>query len=171
MTFCHGSGDPPNDGCCYVSDGTVCPLRYKIDGGRILEGPDLVDRGTVEEYVRGAVKGKGNQDRVLAQLTGIRYACRAAVEVIAADAKLLTDRPAFEAAWDGHADYVALVREPHWTVIEERTGLPPGSYQCSTWRGFDTTPHCCFREDPVTNDEKAAGLSAEARQLRQAGGT
>lgn len=167
MALCHGNGDLVRDGCCYVN-GQVCPLRWKIEGGHIYDhqGADL---GTVEAYVRSVVKGKANQDRVLAQVAGIRFACKAAVDVIANDAKLLSDRPGFEAAWNSHPDYVAQVR-PHWRDIELRLDMAEGSYQCSSWRGTAES-QCCFAEDQVANDEKSAGLSDEAKALRQAGGT
>lgn len=167
MTICHGQGDVEVDGCCWV-DGAVCPLRLKIDGGVVYEGPDLVDQGTVDGYVKARVKGKPNQDRVIAQLQGVRFACRAAADVLAADGNLLNDRPAFEQAWNTQADYVAQVR-PAWDRLEDARGLPRGSYQCSTWRG-EGGAQCCFREDVVANEVKAGGLSVEARTLRQGGG-
>jgi hypothetical protein len=166
--LCHGSGDLARDGCCFVA-GQVCPLRFKIVDGRIYEGPDLIDRGTVDEYIAANVKGKGNQDRVRAQVAGITFVCRAAVEVIAADGRLLSDRPAFETAWNEHPDYVRLVR-PHWAAIEARLELEDGSYQCSSWRGTGL-PQCCFAEDLVDNETKGAGLSVDARELRRAGGS
>lgn len=167
MAICHGNGDLGNDGCCFVN-GNVCPLRWKIVGGRIFDnlGTDL---GTVNAYIDSIVQSGAARTRAKAQVQGVTYACSAAVEVIAANASLLNDRPALNAAWDAHAGYVTKVR-PAWSAIEERLGLAPGEYNCSTWSGV-TRSQCCFAEDSATNAAKAAGLSATAVTIRTAGGT
>lgn len=167
MALCHGSGDLVRDGCCYVN-GQVCPLRWKIEGGILYEGPDLIDRGSVDAYIDSIINGKANRDRAKAQVQAVTYVCRAAVEVIANDSKLLTDRPALNAAWDAHPDYVALVR-PAWDALEAMRGLPSGSYNCSSWKG-EAGSQCCFAEPQSENDAKAANLHADARSVRQAGG-
>lgn len=165
--LCHGNGNAGVDGCCFV-DGAVCPLRWKIVDGRILEGPELLDRGTVEEFAASVSKSKQVQQRVVEQAQGVTFACKAAIEVVVDDPALLSDRDGFEAAWNGHADYVTLVR-PHWAAIENRLGLAAGSYQCSSWEGAGG-PQCCFAEDQVTNSAKTAGLSSTAVTIRQARG-
>lgn len=164
--ICHGQGDPANDGCCWVA-GAPCPLRWKIDGGRIYDhtGADL---GTVDGHINSLIPSKAGRDRAKAQVQGVRIACRAAVEVLANDAKLLNDRAGFQAAWNAHPAYVAQVR-PHWSALEEELGLPAGSYQCSTWRGTGRV-QCCFAEDAVTNAAKAALLTSTAVTIRTAGG-
>jgi hypothetical protein len=162
--ICHGQGNPSTDGCCYVN-GAPCPLRWKIVAGRILEGPTLIDRGTVDSYINSIVSGKPNRDRAKALVQGAVYICSAAVDVLVASPALLNDRPGFEAAWNAHARYVAEVR-PAWVDVEQRLGLPAGSYQCSTWMGVQG-PECCFAEDQATNDTKAAALTATAVSIRQ----
>ena len=164
--ICHGQGDPTNDGCCWV-EGAPCPLRLKITGGRVFDasGNDL---GTVDTYINSLVQSGAARTRAKAQVQGVRIACRAAVEVLANDAKLLNDRAGFEAAWNQHPAYVALVR-PTWARVEDSLGLARGSYQCSTWKGTGS-PQCCFAEDPVSNAAKAAGLTSTAVTIRTAGG-
>lgn len=171
--LCHGQGDLNKGGCCYVN-GDVCPLRWDLrvnedTGVRHLYASDGTDLGPVEDYIRSVVKGRGNQDRAIAQTQAIRWACRAAVEVLASDSRLLTDRQAFADAWNAHPEYQAKVRI-HWEALEDRLGLPAGSYQCSNWRGTDV-PQCCFAEDVVTNETKASSLHSDAKNLRQAGGS
>lgn len=167
MRLCHGSGNLDTDGCCYV-EGQPCPLRWKIQDGRILEGPGLVDRGTVDTYINSLVNGNQARNRAKAQVQGVTYICKAAVEVIAADASRLNNRAALNAAWDSHPEYVALVR-PAWERVEAMLDIPAGSYQCSTWRGVGD-PECCFAEDDATNAAKRANLSVQAVQVRQQNG-
>lgn len=165
--FCHGKGNPDTDGCCWVA-GQPCPLRLKIVNGRVLEGPNLTDIGSVTSFTNGVVNGKANRDRVAALLTGPTIACRAAIEVLANNSTLLTNRAGFETAWNSHARYVAEVR-PHWAQVEADLGLAAGSYQCSTWKGVAGN-ECCFAEPELTNLTKRADLSAVAVTVRQAGG-
>ena len=167
LMLCHGSGNLDTDGCCHVA-GRPCPLRWKIVAGRIIEGPDLIDRGTVDAYINSLIQSRAGRDRAKAQVQGVTYVCRAAVEVLAADAKLLTDRAGFESAWNAHPSYVALVR-PEWAKIEQSLGLASGAYQCSTWRGT-AVAQCCFAEDQASNTSKTAALSTQAVTVRQAGG-
>lgn len=167
MSLCHGNGDLVRDGCCYV-DGQPCPLRWKFVDGHILEGPALTDLGTTDAYIESLGYNKPTTDKIKAQVVALTYACRAAIEVLIEDTNRLNDRPAFEAAWNAHPDYVAQVR-PHWASIEQTLGLAEGEYQCATWRGTSGS-QCCFAEDAATNDAKAAGLSDDARTLRRAGG-
>ena len=166
MRACHGSGDLPDDGCCYVA-GQVCPLRWKLEGGRVFDhqGTDL---GTVTQFVNGYVTGKPRRDELVNQLTNITYVCRAAADVLVNDTKLINNRPAFEQAWNAHADYVAQVR-PHWAQIETDLGLSAGSYQCSTWQGTGRD-QCCFAEPDATNAAKRQNLAQTAVTIRQAGG-
>lgn len=165
--ICHGNGDPSNDGCCFVR-GEICPLRWKVVGGEIFDA-DGVNLGTTDAYINSIIQSGAARTRAKAQVQGTTYACRAAVEVIAGQASLLNNRPAFNAAWDNHADYVALVR-PAWAEIEEELGLPAGSYNCSTWQGTGR-PQCCFAEDATTNASRASTLSSTAVTIRTAGGT
>jgi hypothetical protein len=165
VAFCHGRGAVDQaDGCCFLSDGTICPLRIKIVGGRVLEGPTLIDRGTVTPLTNnGAARNRAQQ-----QAQGLVYGCLAAIRVIVAQASLLNDRAAFEAAWNAQADYVAQVR-PHWNIVEDRMGIPRGSFQCSTWKG-EAGQQCCFSQNTVTNEAEAANLTATAVTVRRAGG-
>lgn len=161
--FCHGKGNPDTDGCCWVN-GQVCGLRLKIVNGRVLEGPQLVDRGTIAQYA-ATLGAKQVRDRATAQLTGPVIACRVAVTLIAKNGALLTDRPALDAAWIGHADYQAQVR-PVWTAVEQRQGLPAGTLDCPEWHGSGT-PQCCYAEDEATNLTRRADLSTAAVTVRQ----
>jgi hypothetical protein len=165
--LCHGNGNVATDGCCYVA-GKVCPLRWLIDGGHVWDhlGTDL---GTVEEFIAAYSTSTTVQQAVRDQIQGVRIVCRAAVDVLVNDPKLLANRTRFESAWKAHVDYVALVR-PHWEQVEQRLGLAAGSYNCPTWKGTGAA-QCCFAEDQATNDAGAAGLSANAVKIRQAGGT
>lgn len=168
MSICHGNGDLVRDGCCYVN-GEVCPLRWKFVDGRILEGATLTDLGATDAYIDSLGYNKPTTQAIKDQVAGLTYACKAAIEVLIADSSLLDDRPRFEAAWNAHADYVAMVR-PHWATIEETLGMAEGEYQCSTWRGTGGA-QCCFAEDAATNDAKAAPLTTGATAIRQAGGS
>lgn len=160
--FCHGKGNPESDGCCWVN-GSVCPLRLKIENGRVYDnfGNDL---GTINTYTATKFSG-ARLTRARNQFSGPRIVCRAAVEVLANDNSLLSNRGAFNAAWNSHTDYVILVR-PHWAAIEQTNGLTPGSYQCSTWG--PPTGECCFSEDSVTNSSKGADLNSSAVSIRKA---
>lgn len=166
MSFCHGKGNTETDGCCYVA-GAPCPLRLKIVDGRVYAGPDLTDLGTITEYVATLSTNRQVRQRAADQAQGLNIACRAAIEVIVQDASRLSDRAAFEAAWNTHPDYVALVR-PHWEVIEENLGLTPGSYQCSSWTGSPGTARaeCCFAEPEAENSARRAVLSSAAVTIR-----
>lgn len=160
--LCHGSGDLTRGGCCYVG-GQVCPLRWKLANGHVYDhlGTDL---GTLETFVAQYTKSKPRQQAIITQLTGVTFVCKAAADVIAEDPKRINNRSALEAAWNQHAEYVALVR-PQWAKIEQELGLAPGSYNCSTWRGTGTS-ECCFKETPEENAAKAAQLPPEARAAR-----
>lgn len=165
MAFCHGQGNLESDSCCWVN-GSICPLRWKIEDGHILEGPELLDRGTVQEFAASVSNSKQIQQRILDQAEGVKFACRAAVEVLAGSPALLNDRAGFEAAWSAHPDYVTLVRS-HWADLEVRLGFPAGSYNCSTWVGAPGgRSECCFAEDETTNAAKGAGLSSTAVSIR-----
>jgi hypothetical protein len=167
VRFCHGAGNLTTDGCCYV-DGAVCPLRLKIVNDHVFDAAGA-DLGTVDAVVRQyAGNNPQRQLRVRDQLQGVVYVCRAAVDVIVADASLLNDRPAFNAAWIAHAEYQSLVR-PAWARLEQANGWAPGSYQCATWTGTGVA-QCCFAEDEATNAAKSADLSTSAVTIRRAGG-
>lgn len=167
---CHGQGgaDQVNNGdggCCYVN-GAVCPLRLKQVNGHIFDaaGNDL---GTTTQYINSLTNNGAARARAAAQAQGVIFFCKAAVSVIVANASLLNDRPAFNTAWNNQAEYLAQVR-PAWAALEQRNGLPAGSYQCSTWG--PAIRHCCFSEDLATNEAKQAALSSTAVTLRRAGG-
>lgn len=163
MSFCHGKGNQETDGCCWVN-GAPCPLRWKIVGGRIKEGPELTDRGTVAEYAATVSNNKQIQQRIVDQTQGLNIACRAAVEVIVANPALLNDRAAFDQAWNTHSEYVAQVR-PHWRQVEINLGLAEGAYQCSTWVGTGRN-ECCFSEDEATNTARRSNLASSAVTIR-----
>lgn len=167
MAFCHGNGDPDHDGCCHI-EGQPCALRIKLVNGRVLRGPDLVDLGTVTDYVRGHAPPGNARARLTAQLQGVTYACSAALRVIVADPSALDDRQRFEAGWhadDGYVEFVA----PRWREIEERYELVPGSLDCAPWDG-EGGKQCCFGEPPEVNEARAAGLSVAAVRVRRARG-
>ena len=167
---CHGNGNLATDGCCYVA-GQVCPLRWKVENGIVYEGPNLTDLGEYTSAVDTKIGGaKAKRDAAKAQVPGAKYLCRAALEVIAADPTIVNDRAGFEAAWNNHAEYVALVR-PEWQKIEERNGLAPGSYQCSTWKGIGGIKQCCFAE-PAINATTVlqTAFNATAVTIRSAAG-
>lgn len=163
--LCHGQGNRDSDGCCWV-DGAPCPLRWKITDGRVYDATGA-DLGTPTQAAGRIATGQA-RGRVVAQLTGPAIVCRAALEVIASAATMLTNRPALNAAWNSHPEYVAKVR-PEWARIEGELGLAPGSYQCSTWRGI-AGGECCFAEDAATNAAKEGTLTTEAVTVRRAGG-
>lgn len=165
--FCHGSGDLARDGCCYVA-GQVCPLRWKLVAGNVVDASGA-SLGTVAQVAASYGANKAQRDRVERQLQGVTFVCRAAVESIVADPTRLTDRPALEAAWHSHPDYVAQVR-PAWAQVEQDLGLAEGAYNCGTWRGTGR-PQCCFAETPEVNASKANALHSEGKAVRQAGGT
>lgn len=161
--YCHGKGNIDTGSCCWV-DGQICELRLKIENGRVYQGPNLTDMGTIAEFSASIGRTKAVRDRASAQITGPLFACRAALEVIANDGALLSDRPAFDAAWIAHADYQRLVR-PAWAALEQDLGLAPNSYNCPTWVGTGTT-QCCYAEDEVTNASKRVDLTTAAVTVR-----
>lgn len=167
MRLCHGSGNLTSDGCCYVN-GAVCPLRWKIDAGHVYDAAGT-DLGTVDAVIRQyAGPNPQRQRRVADQLQGVTFVCTAAVDVIANDPSLLTNRTAFEAAWSAHPRYATDVA-PHWRALELANGWPAGSYDCPTWTGR-AGPECCYAETQTVNDAKAQPLAATAVTIRRAGG-
>lgn len=166
MGFCHGNGDLARDGCCWVN-GQICPLRLKQVDGRIYEGPDMVDVGTMQDVAAEYTNNPNIQDRVAALAQGVTYMCRAAVDAIGNDPSVLTDRAAFEAAWAAHPDYTAQVA-PIWREVENRAGMAEGAMDCFNWTG-GSGGGCCYSEDATTNADKAAGLDPEVRTLREGG--
>lgn len=157
MAFCHGRGDPANDGCCYVH-GRPCSLRWKIVNDHILEGPNLTDLGTVDACIDGLVGGRQAQDRAKAQVQGVMYACRAAVAVVATDPSATSSRAAFLSSWASHPDYQSVADA--W----ERIGLPRN--YCQVYGPAEG--QCCFAEDESTNTVKGASLSTVAVSVRRA---
>lgn len=175
MAFCHGKGDPDNDGCCHLPSG-ICHLRLKLVdvnvGGNVerhvFEGRDLVDRGTVAQFVATLTNNGAARNRATQQAQGITYACMAAIRAIVANTSTLSNRAALNAAWVADAQYQALVA-PEWRAREDALGLPAGTLDCPTWRGTGVA-QCCFAEDATTNEAKAATLSTAAVTIRRAGG-
>lgn len=156
MAICHGQGGPDQvDGCCYVN-GAPCPLRWKIDGQQVYEGPDMVPLGNVEQAVSTYVNGTPKRNRGVEQLQNVVYACRAAVIAIAEDGNRVTDRAAFEAAWTAYDGYQPVA--DHWQSIGRprewcpQYGPPEGQ--------------CCFSEDEATNQAKAGALHVNAVEVR-----
>lgn len=143
---CHGQGNLDSDGCCYV-EGGVCPIRWKIVNGRVLEGPALTDIGTVASAVQSRIGGsKTVRDRIAAAIGQRVFVCRLAAR--------------YEGNWDSvHADqeYQTKVR-PSWSKIEQINNLPANSYNCGVWGPL--TGQCCYGETAVVNAAKAAWLTA-----------
>lgn len=171
MPFCHGQGgaDQANNGdggCCYVN-GAVCPLRMKQVGGHIFNAAGT-DLGTTTQYINSLTNNGAARNRAQQQAQGVIFFCLAAIKVIMVNPNLLNDRPAFEAAWNSQADYVAQVR-PAWAALEQQAGFPAGSYQCSSWKGANGL-QCCFSETTTVNEAKASPLNATAVTVRRAGG-
>lgn len=164
--ICHSQGNIATDGCCYVA-GAPCPLRWKIVNGRVLQGSNLTDIGTVAQAVNARWSGSQARARVNAQLTGLLVACRAALDSFASDSRTVTDRARLNAAWDANTDYLNQVR-PHWAAVEQANGWAAGSYQCSTWKGAGSG-ECCFGESAAVNLAKQAAMSATAVTIRTAG--
>lgn len=153
--ICHGNGDLAKDGCCYVA-GQVCPLRWKIENGQVTQGAST-NLGSVADLAQtlGIPKGRANNlDRVL---QGRTFVCSVAAKAIANDPAIVDNPDALAEAWDNDPDYVAQVR-PTWADLEDRLGMAPGTYQCSTWRGVGGRAQCCFAEPPAENSAKAANL-------------
>lgn len=156
MSFCHGNGDLARDGCCWVA-GVICPNRWKLVGGRIKEGPNLVDRGTVAEFAASVSNNPNIRRRITDQAQGLTYACKVAIDVLTTTPALLNDRAAFEAAWAAHADYQPIADA--WEAI----GKPrPWCPEFGPAEG-----QCCYAEDEATNAAKRGALSATAVQIRQ----
>lgn len=155
MAFCHGKGNQDTDGCCWV-DGAICANRWKIVDGRILEGPDLVDRGTVVDFAASVTNNRQARRRIVDQATGLTYACKVAVDVLATDSALLNDRAGFEAAWAAHPDYqpVADVWASHGKPRSWCPEYGPAEGQC------------CYAEDEATNAERRATLTSSAVTIR-----
>lgn len=152
--LCHGNGDLARDGCCYVA-GQVCPLRWKIENGTVTQGAST-DLGTVQDLAQALGMPKGRAKNLDQVLQGRTFVCSVAAKAIAGDTSLLRDPDALADAWDNDPDYLREVR-PTWADLEQRLGMAPGTYQCSTWRGVGGA-QCCFAEPPEENATKAANL-------------
>ena len=153
--LCHGNGDLSVDGCCYVN-GAVCPLRWKLVAGRILEGPDLTDRGTVVSFAASVSNNPNIRQRIIDQAQGLTYACSAAINALVADAKLLNDRPGFEAAWAARPEYQPIADA--WEAIGKPRDWCP--------KFGPAEGQCCFGETQAVNDAKVAALSTTAVNIR-----
>lgn len=160
--LCHGSGD--NDGffggCCHISGVGVCPNRWYIDwttvDGEVFDS-DQSSLGTVDDVARSYVGNNPNRRAQVAEaVQGTRYICSAAVLAIDADPSILTDRAAFEAAWEATAEYQAVA-----DLWEARN--KPRNW-CMTFG--PTEGQCCFREDQATNDTARANLHSTAVTIR-----
>lgn len=179
--ICHGQGDPKADpflgGCCFIVD-KVCPNRWFIDWAGAI-GPaetvydsDRVVLGLVDDVIKDLVgNSKPRQQRVKAQALNVTFLCTAALAVIGADPSLLTDRPAFDAAWQATDEYSVTTHifdpavgpetvEAHWV----RRGHPAD--WCMLFGPAEG--QCCHREDQTTNDARAGVLDAVAVQVRSA---
>lgn len=154
--FCHGQGDQATDGCCWVA-GAICPNRLKIVNGRVFKGPNLVDMGTVTQYVQSLTNNGAARNRANQMAQGLIYACEAAINTIVFNAGGLTDRAVFDAAWAARPEYQPIADA--W----EQIGKP------RNWCQLFGPPEgqCCFGEDPATNASKAASLSSSAVTLRR----
>ncbi len=156
MAFCHGKGYLETDGCCWVN-GVICANRWKIVDGRIKEGPNLTDLGTVAEFAATVTNNPNNRQKIVDQASGLTYACRAAINALIAQPALLNDRAGFEAAWAARPEYQPIADA--WQAI----GKPRN--WCPTYGPAEGA--CCYSEDEATNAAKRATLSASAVQIRQ----
>lgn len=143
MAFCHGSGAPESDGCCYVN-GQVCPNRLdQTQAQAWLSGLNL----------RGA-RLRAAQD----QIANITYLCRAALEAVAVDPSILTTRALFEAAWEARPEYQPIADA--WQAI----GKPRN--WCMSFGPFEG--QCCFAENDQINNTKFSILTETAVTIRKA---
>jgi hypothetical protein len=167
VAFCHGKGGADQDGthpngdggCCYVN-GAVCPNRLKQVDGRVYDhtGADL---GTTTQYINSLTNNGAARRRAADQVQGIVFGCVAAIRAIVANASIVTDRAVFDAAWAARLEYQAVADA--WEAL----GLPRD--YCQVY-GMPQG-QCCFSEDTVTNEARAADLSEVAVTLRRAGGS
>ena len=152
MAFCHGQGTTDPGGCCYL-DGEICPHHF--------DSTELIS------WINSLGLNGARRTRALNMAQGVQHACGIALRIIAQDLSMITNRAAFENAWNNHPDYLTDVR-PTWEALEQRLGLEPGSFQCSTWKGENGT-QCCYAEDETTNAAKAANPHSTAVTIRRAG--
>jgi hypothetical protein len=149
VPFCTGQGTDDVGGCCHLGNGNICPHYRSTE-----------DLSWIRDEFRGADVALAEQ-----QVQGIRNVCLVAIRVITEDPTTLQDRPLFEQRWTEHPDYVHDVR-PHWEALEARMGYEPGSYNCSTWDGTQST-ECCWLQDDATCEAQAVGMSEVAVSLRR----
>lgn len=164
MTFCTGDGNLTTGGCCWVN-GEVCPFRWRVEDGVVYDRDDNV-LGDLAEAARRLTPA--GEQRVVDQLEGVTWACKVALRIIGNNQKALNDRPFLEDQWRTDPEYVEQVR-PAWAAIEERMGMEPGSFNCSTWQGGDPVG-CCFGRTAEETEEHAVGLHPDGRKVRKAGG-
>lgn len=155
MSYCVGSGEVSGDHCCYV-DGVRCP--------------HLMDNAQIVAWINSQGWNATKRTAALQYATGITWLCKIALKVLANTPNLRNNRTNFQNAWNTDPEYVAFPR-PQWVAVEQRLGLPAGSFQCSTWKG-DGPASCCFRRTTAEADTYATqqGMSANAVQVRKAGG-
>jgi hypothetical protein len=153
--ICHGQGNLDRDGCCYV-DGQICVNRWKVIEGHIYEGPTLIDLGTVDAYVNSLIQSKPGRDRIKAQLQGMQFFCKAAIQVIISDPSLLNDRAGFDAAWASNPIYQPIA--DRWEAI----GQP------RNWCMIYGPPEsqCCFSEDLATNLGRQQSMTEVSISIR-----
>lgn len=153
---CHGNPTgQPEGGCCYL-DGVICPLH--MTEAQALAWINAQPTGVLSNAAKNFAR---------AHIVGIAHHCRAALEAVIANRGNLTNRAAIEAAWIAHPTYQSTVR-PVWAAVEQRMGIPAGSFQCPTWKG-EGGIQCCFSESQATNDAKMALLAGTAVTVRRAG--
>jgi hypothetical protein len=153
--ICHGQGNIQKDGCCYVN-GQICVNRWKIADGHIYEGPNLIDLGTVDAYINSIIPNKPGRDRAKAQIQGVLFLCKAAIQVLIDTPALLNDRAGFDAAWASNPLYQPIADA--WEAI----GMPRN--WCMTYGPADG--QCCHAEDLSTNIAKQNIMDATAVSLR-----
>lgn len=153
MAFCHGQGSTDPGGCCYVA-GAICPHH--------LNATQLT------AYINSLGLTGVRKTRAQNMAQGVQHACGIAIRIIANDPAMILDRAAFNAAWTSHPDYVRDVR-PAWAVVEQRTGMAPNTFNCSTWQG-EAGKQCCYSETTTVNEAKATALHSTAVTVRRAGG-
>lgn len=164
MAFCHGSGDPRADpftgGCCYVNGG-ICPLRWYLDWtspeGEVFDAA-RVSLGTVDDVIRSLAGNNPNRRaRIFEQVQGITFLCTAALAAIDDDPSILTDRAAFDAAWEATVEYQTIAD------LWEAGGKPRN--WCMTYGPSEG--QCCHAETAQEQADREASMSVTAVSLRR----
>ncbi len=177
--ICHGQGDPEegfDGGCCFV-DERVCPLRWYISysGGdnttpvetaRLLDhnGTDL---GSVDQVARSFVgNSPPKRQRIFDQLQGAVYVCSAAALGVDDNPNGLTDRAAFEAAWQARIEASDIPWRSGTSVAQWWADNNRPRNWCASFG--PTEGQCCHGEDLATNTTRRTRLTVTAVAVRAA---